>query len=149
MKKASFVSICITTFFYFCCGGFGYAAFGDQTPGNLLTGFGFYEPFWLIYFANACIAFHLVGGFQVYSQPVFAEMDKWCAKKFPNSGLVNSTYNLQLPFLRVLRLNLLRLCFRTNYVASTIAIAMSFPCFNQVLALVHIFSSQNVCSCCR
>ncbi|KAK2996665.1 hypothetical protein RJ639_026569, partial [Escallonia herrerae] len=65
MKKASIVALCTTTFFYLCCGGFGYAAFGDQTPGNLLTGFGFYEPYWLIDFANACIVLHLVGGYQV------------------------------------------------------------------------------------
>ena len=65
MKKASISAVCITTFFYLCCGGFGYAAFGNSTPGNLLTGFGFYEPYWLIDFANACIVLHLVGGYQV------------------------------------------------------------------------------------
>ncbi|GAB4849824.1 Probable amino acid permease 7 [Ancistrocladus abbreviatus] len=65
MKAASLVSVLITTFFYLCCGGFGYAAFGDDTPGNLLTGFGFYEPFWLIDFANACTVLHHVGGYQV------------------------------------------------------------------------------------
>ncbi|KAH9312196.1 hypothetical protein KI387_027231, partial [Taxus chinensis] len=64
MKKASFISITITTFFYMLCGCFGYAAFGDNAPGNLLTGFGFYEPYWLIDFANACIAVHLVGAYQ-------------------------------------------------------------------------------------
>jgi Transmembrane amino acid transporter protein len=65
MKKASMVAVFITTFFYLCCGCFGYAAFGDETPGNLLTGFGFYEPYWLIDFANVCIVIHLVGGYQV------------------------------------------------------------------------------------
>ena len=65
MKKASNSAIVITTFFYMCCGSFGYAAFGDATPGNLLTGFGFYEPYWLVDFANACVVLHLVGGYQV------------------------------------------------------------------------------------
>lgn len=65
MKRASMVAVLVTTFFYLCCGCFGYAAFGDDTPGNLLTGFGFYEPYWLIDFANACIVLHLVGGYQV------------------------------------------------------------------------------------
>ncbi|KAJ1410855.1 Amino acid transporter, transmembrane domain [Sesbania bispinosa] len=65
MKKASMFAIFITTFFYLCCACFGYAAFGNQTPGNLLTGFGFYEPYWLIDFANACIILHLVGGYQI------------------------------------------------------------------------------------
>lgn len=67
MKKASMIAIFVTTFFYFCCGCFGYAAFGDSAPGNLLTGFGFYEPYWLINIANVCIIVHLVGGYQVLS----------------------------------------------------------------------------------
>lgn len=65
MKKASVAAVCLATFFYLCCGGLGYAAFGNSTPGNLLTGFGFYEPYWLVNFANACVILHLVGGYQV------------------------------------------------------------------------------------
>ncbi|XP_059666583.1 probable amino acid permease 7 [Cornus florida] len=136
MKKGSTIAICITTFFYLCCGGFGYAAFGDSTPGNLLTGFGFYEPYWLIDFANACIVLHLVGGYQVYSQPLFALVDKWFAEKYPNSEFVNREYTLKLPLLPSLRLNLLRLCFRTAYVASATGIAMIFPYFNDVLGVL-------------
>ncbi|RDX60524.1 Amino acid permease 3, partial [Mucuna pruriens] len=37
----------MTILFLLCC-GLGYAAFGDDTPGNILTGFGFYEPYWLV-----------------------------------------------------------------------------------------------------
>ncbi|EMS53641.1 hypothetical protein TRIUR3_19152 [Triticum urartu] len=62
MKKASRASIAITTFFYLGCGCFGYAAFGDGTPGNLLTGFG--EPYWLIDLANLSVVLHLLGGYQ-------------------------------------------------------------------------------------
>ncbi|KQK01542.1 hypothetical protein BRADI_3g56578v3 [Brachypodium distachyon] len=64
MKAASRASIAVTTFFYLGCGCFGYAAFGDGTPGNLLTGFGFYEPFWLVDLANLCVVLHLLGGYQ-------------------------------------------------------------------------------------
>ncbi|RWW07370.1 hypothetical protein GW17_00029252 [Ensete ventricosum] len=120
MKKASMISIFITTFFYLCCGCFGYAAFGDGTPGNLLTGFGFYEPYWLIDFANALFSF----------------ADRWVAKKFPNSRFVNGFYMIQLPFLPPYRLNLFRLCFRTAYVATTTGLAMVFPYFNQVLGVL-------------
>lgn len=166
MKKASMAAIFITTFFYLCCGCFGYAAFGNATPGNLLTGFGFYEPYWLIDFANACVVLHLVGGYQVlsifisnfseimllgllvvtlfsayflcqiYSQPVFAFAERWFAKKFPCSGFVNNFYTLKLPLLPGFKWNPLRLCFRTAYVISTTAIAMVFPYFNQVLGLL-------------
>ncbi|KAK6149466.1 hypothetical protein DH2020_016991 [Rehmannia glutinosa] len=136
MKKASVVSIGITTFFYLSCGGFGYAAFGDQTPGDLLTGFGTYGPYWLIDFANSCVVLHLIGGYQVYSQPLFAMVDKWLADQLPRSSFVNRNYTLKLPVLPYLSINLERLCFRTAYVASTTAVAMIFPYFNQVLGVL-------------
>ncbi|KAL9441910.1 hypothetical protein AB3S75_020417 [Citrus x aurantiifolia] len=136
MKMASMISIFVTTFFYLCCGCFGYAAFGNDTPGNLLTGFGFYEPYWLIDFANACIVLHLVGGYQIYSQPVFAFVETWFTRKYPSSGFVNNFYTFKLPLLPPLRVNILRLCFRTAYVVSTTAVAIIFPYFNQVLGVL-------------
>ncbi|KAK4278226.1 hypothetical protein QN277_016100 [Acacia crassicarpa] len=136
MKKASFISVLITTFFYLCCGCFGYAAFGSDTPGNLLTGFGFYEPYWLIDFANACIVVHLVGGYQIYSQPIFAAADRFCSRRFPNSNFVNKLYPVKLPLLPVFQLSLFRLCFRTVYVVFTTGIAILFPYFNQVLGVL-------------
>uniref|UniRef100_A0A2N9JA50 Amino acid transporter transmembrane domain-containing protein n=1 Tax=Fagus sylvatica TaxID=28930 RepID=A0A2N9JA50_FAGSY len=108
MKKASTIAIIVTTLFYLSCGSFGYAAFGDDTPGNLLTGFGFYEPYWLIDFGNACIVLHLVGGYQVYSQPLFANVERWFVEKFPSSRFVNDNHTLKLPLLPEIRLNLLR-----------------------------------------
>ncbi|KAL1820866.1 hypothetical protein ACET3Z_015735 [Daucus carota] len=140
MKKASVISTAITTFFYICCGGFGYAAFGDSTPGNLLTGFGFYEPYWLIDFANACVVLHLVGGYQVYSQPQFALAEKYFVEKFPDSVFVCKDFALKLPWLPSFRLNLLRLCFRTAYVVLTMTIGMIFPYFNQVVAVAGAFT---------
>lgn len=65
MRKGNAIAVGIVTFFYLSVGCLGYAAFGDAVPGNLLTGFGFYEPFWLVDFANACIIIHLLGGYQV------------------------------------------------------------------------------------
>ncbi|KAI3465938.1 hypothetical protein Pfo_022601 [Paulownia fortunei] len=136
MKKASTVAILITSFFFLCCGCFGYAAFGNQAPGNLLTGFGFYEPYWLVDIANACIVLHLVGGYQIYSQPLFAVAERQIMKKHPNSGFVNNEYIIKLPLLPRFKLNLLRLCFRTAYVASTTGLAKLFPYFNQVLGVL-------------
>ncbi|KAF0890494.1 hypothetical protein E2562_002851 [Oryza meyeriana var. granulata] len=136
MKKASIISIVVTTFFYLCCGCFGYAAFGSDAPGNLLTGFGFYEPYWLIDFANACIILHLLGGYQVYSQPIYQFADRFFAERFPASQFVNDFHTVKLPLLPAWRVNLLRVCFRTVYVASTTAVALAFPYFNEVLALL-------------
>ncbi|XP_011001971.1 PREDICTED: amino acid permease 3-like [Populus euphratica] len=44
----------------------GYAAFGNYALGNLLTGFGFYNPYWLLGIANVAIVVHLAGAYQVY-----------------------------------------------------------------------------------
>ncbi|KAJ3694630.1 hypothetical protein LUZ60_000007 [Juncus effusus] len=139
MKKASKLAIFITTFFYLCCGCFGYAAFGDATPGNLLTGFGFYEPYWLIDIANICIVIHLLGSFQVYCQPAFSFVDRWSTEKFPNNSFVTKFRTIKLPFLPPYRLNFLRLCFRTIYVITTTGLAIYFPYFNQVLGLLGAF----------
>lgn len=137
MKKVTIYAILITTFFYLCCACFGYAAFGDATPGNLLTGFGFYEPYWLVDFANACIILHLVGGYQVYSQPVFAFFEKRIAKRFPGAKLLHKTYTWRIPVVGPsFQVSVLRLCFRTLYVASTTGVAMLFPYFNQVLGVL-------------
>ena len=65
MKKAITIGSNITTFFYMLCGMMGYAAFGNDAPGNFLTGFGFFEPYWLVAIANIFIVIHLVGAYQV------------------------------------------------------------------------------------
>ncbi|KFK41629.1 hypothetical protein AALP_AA2G152600 [Arabis alpina] len=137
MKKASTVSIFITTFFFLCCGCFGYAAFGDATPGNLLTGFGFYEPFWLIDFANVCIVLHLVGGFQVYTQPIFAAMERWLTEEYPQNNFNARFSGLKLPLLGgTVRLSPMRMYLRTIYVVIITGISIVFPYFNEVLGVV-------------
>lgn len=136
MKKASRSAIVITTVFYLLCGSFGYAAFGNNTPGNLLTGFGFYEPFWLVDLANACVILHLVGGYQVFSQPIFALAETWFSERYPDSDFVNGSRQLKVPLLTTFQWNPFRLCFRTLYVVSTTGIAMAFPYFNQVLGVL-------------
>ncbi|XP_076882555.1 putative amino acid permease 7 [Bidens hawaiensis] len=136
MKKASRSAIVITTLFYLCCGSFGYAAFGNNTPGNLLTGFGFYEPYWLVDLANVCVVLHLVGGYQVFCQPIFALVETWFSERYPDSNFVNAFYQLKLPSLTTFQLNPFRLCFRTIYVMSTTGIAMLFPYFNEVLGVL-------------
>ncbi|KAI8008865.1 putative amino acid permease 7 [Camellia lanceoleosa] len=132
MKKSSTAAILLTTTLYLCCACFGYAAL----PGNLLTGFGFYELYWLVDLANACVVLHLVGGYQVYSQPLFVEAKRWITKKLPDNEFLNNVYTIKIPMLPVFKLNLLRLCFRTTYVASTTGIALLFPYFNDVLGVL-------------
>ncbi|KAL6844109.1 hypothetical protein ACP4OV_025782 [Aristida adscensionis] len=138
MQKANAIAVLVTSCIYFSISCCGYAAFGDATPGNVLTGFGFYEPFWLVDLANACIVIHLLGGYQLFSQQVFFFADRWCATNFPNSAFVNKFYTVRAPCLPAVSygLNLQRLCFRAAYVASTTALAILFPYFNEVLGVL-------------
>lgn len=136
MKKASLVGVMTTTLFYVLCGVIGYAAFGNDAPGNFLTGFGFYEPFWLIDFANACIAIHLIGAYQVFAQPIFGFVEKWSSERWSNSGFVTTDHAIRVPLVGVYPVNFFRLVWRTLYVILTAVIAMILPFFNDFLGLI-------------
>eukprot|EP00257_Ricinus_communis_P012263 XP_002534252.2 amino acid permease 4 [Ricinus communis] len=136
MKKATAFSIAVTTFFYLLCGCFGYAAFGDNAPGNILTGFGFYNPYWLLDIANVAIIVHLVGAYQVFCQPLFAFIEKWSARKWPNSDFVTAEYEIRILFSGVYQLNFFRIVWRTIFVIVTTLIAMLMPFFNDVVGIL-------------
>ncbi|OIW14571.1 hypothetical protein TanjilG_32913 [Lupinus angustifolius] len=140
MKRASLIGILTTTLFYVLCGTLGYAAFGNDAPGNFLTGFGFYEPFWLIDFANVCIAVHLVGAYQVFCQPIFGFVESWSKEKWSESKFVNVDYAVKLPLCGTYNLNFFRMVWRTTYVIITAVIAMLFPFFNDFLGLIGSLS---------
>lgn len=136
MKKASLISVVVTTIFYMLCGCFGYAAFGDLSPGNLLTGFGFYNPYWLLDIANAAIVIHLVGAYQVYCQPLFAFIEKQAVQRFPDSEFITKDIKVPIPGYKSYNLNLFRLVWRTIFVILTTVISMLLPFFNDVVGLL-------------
>ncbi|KAE8704391.1 Amino acid permease 5 [Hibiscus syriacus] len=115
MKKATLSSVAMTTLFYMLRGCMWYAAFGDSSPGNLLTGFGFYNPFWLIDIANAAIVIHLVGAYQVYRQPLFAFIEKSAVQRFPDNEFVTKDIKIPVPGFRPYNLNLFRIWPLTVY----------------------------------
>ncbi|XP_039776296.1 amino acid permease 3-like [Panicum virgatum] len=135
MKKATMVSVATTTVFYMLCGCMGYAAFGDAAPDNLLTGFGFYEPFWLLDVANAAIVAHLVGAYQVFCQPLFAFVERRAAAAWPDSAFVARELRLG-PF----ALSVFRLTWRTAFVCLTTVAAMLLPFFGDVVGLLGAVS---------
>ncbi|KAL3641741.1 Amino acid permease 3 [Castilleja foliolosa] len=140
MKKATLVSVSITTVFYMLCGSFGYASFGDKSPGNLLTGFGFYNPYWLLDIANVAIVIHLIGAYQVFCQPLFAFIEKKARTIFPYSGFIAKDINVPLPGLKKMyRLNLFKLVWRTVFVILTTVISMLMPFFNDVVGILGAF----------
>ncbi|CAL9065380.1 unnamed protein product [Musa banksii] len=136
MKKATLVSVAVTTIFYMLCGFMGYAAFGDLAPGNLLTGFGFYEPYWLLDIANTAIVIHLVGAYQVFCQPLFAFVEKWAARAWPNSEFVTKEIQVPIASGTSYKLNLFRLTWRAVFVIVTTVISMLLPFFNDVVGFL-------------
>lgn len=140
MKRASLVGIMTTTLFYVLCGCLGYAAFGNDAPGNFLTGFGFYEPFWLIDLANVCIAVHLIGAYQVFVQPIFGFVESWSKEKWPESQFINGEHALNVPLCGTYNVNFFRVVWRSVYVVITALVAMIFPFFNDFLGLIGSLS---------
>ncbi|KAM7516940.1 hypothetical protein LguiA_006523 [Lonicera macranthoides] len=136
MKKASLAGVSTTTLFYILCGCTGYAAFGNNAPGNFLTGFGFYEPFWLIDFANVCIAVHLIGAYQVFCQPIFGFVEDRCSRNWPESEFINTEHAINIPFYGEFHVNFFRMVWRTAYVIVTAVTAMILPFFNDFLGLI-------------
>ncbi|GLT56911.1 hypothetical protein SLA2020_299240 [Shorea laevis] len=135
MKKASMISVAaVTTIFYVLYGCMGYAAFGDLSPEKLLTGFGFYNPFWLLDIANAAIVIHLVGAYQVYCQPLFAFLEKQAAERFPDCEFITKEIKIPIPGFHPYNLNLFRLVWRTLFAITTTIISMLFP-FKGVVGL--------------
>lgn len=65
MKKVSLYAIGATALFYISLGCMGYAAYGTEAPGNILTGF--YNVLWLVDIANIAVIIHLIGAYQVSS----------------------------------------------------------------------------------
>ncbi|KAI3979969.1 hypothetical protein MKX01_042623 [Papaver californicum] len=118
----------------------GYAAFGNDAPGNFLTGFGFYEPFWLIDFANICITAHLVGAYQVFVQPLFAFVEKWCSNKWPEHGYITADHMINLPCCSEYPFNWRRFVWRTLYVIMTALLVMIFPFFNEFVGFIGSLS---------
>ncbi|KAK9742078.1 hypothetical protein RND81_03G147000 [Saponaria officinalis] len=136
MKKANTTAVFTTTTFYMMCGCLGYAAFGNKAPGNMLTGFGFYEPFWLIDLANLFIVIHIVGAYQLFTQPVYSVIESWAIKTWPNSKFVNGEQPVKIGPKTVISLNGLRLIGRTMFVIIATTLAMAMPFFNDILALL-------------
>ncbi|KAG8050042.1 hypothetical protein GUJ93_ZPchr0009g2111 [Zizania palustris] len=135
MKSATRLSVATTTVFYMLCGCMGYASFGDAAPDNLLTGFGFYEPFWLLDIANVAIVVHLVGAYQVFCQPIFAFVERWASRRWPDSAFISREVRVG-PF----ALSIFRMTWRSAFVCLTTVIAMLLPFFGNVVGLLGAVS---------
>ncbi|KAL0914529.1 hypothetical protein M5K25_014884 [Dendrobium thyrsiflorum] len=106
--------ITITTFFYMLCGVLGYTAFENDAPDNFLTGFGFYNPFWLIHIRNIFIAIHLISAYQdksrtenskfeqVFCQPIFQFEENLSQSRWPENSFLASECMINFQFLETI-----------------------------------------------
>ncbi|KAJ0964771.1 hypothetical protein J5N97_025909 [Dioscorea zingiberensis] len=140
MKKASLIGVSTTTIFYMLSGCLGYAAFGNQSPGNILTGFGFYEPYWLVDLANLFIIIHLVGAYQVFCQPLFAAVEKWIMRRNPNMKILSKELTVIHTKNFRYNMNLFRLIWRSLFVTVATLLAILMPFFNDILAFLGAFA---------
>ncbi|KAK4853711.1 hypothetical protein QYF36_013442 [Acer negundo] len=133
MKKANVIANSAATTLYMLCGCLGYSALGNHAPGNLLTGFGFYDPFWLIDLANVFIVVHLIGAYQM--------VESWAGAKWPKSKFVNEEYPLRIGKNNnfTINLNFFRIIWRSVFVMMVTLISMAIPFFNEILALLGAF----------
>ncbi|MFS7995830.1 putative amino acid transporter, transmembrane domain-containing protein [Helianthus anomalus] len=131
MKKSCTIGIGASTLLYMICGILGYLAFGNDSSGNYLTGFGFYEPFWLVDIGNISVVIHLLGAFQVIIQPFFAFVENWSREKWPGCKFIEEEY-----IIGKYNINMFRLTWRTCYVILVAIVAMMFPFFNSFMGLI-------------
>lgn len=138
MKKATFLGIGLTTIFYLSLSCVGYGAFGNKAPGNILTGFGFFEPFWLVDIANICIVVHLLGAYQVFAQPIFSRFEREISSQWPEAKFLHKTYSVRVPFALAepLSFSLSKVVLRSVLILFTTLVAMLVPFFNAVLGLI-------------
>ncbi|KAI5403182.1 variant 3, Amino acid permease 8 [Lathyrus oleraceus] len=135
MKRANTLAIFTMTIFFILNACAGYAAFGSNTPGNILMSSGFRKPFWLLQLANAFIVVHLIGAFQVLVQPVFRIVEMMAAEKWPNSSFV--TREIPMNFGKIkYTMNYFRLLWRTIFIILVTVLAMAMPFFNAMIALL-------------
>ncbi|KAK9096232.1 hypothetical protein Sjap_021729 [Stephania japonica] len=143
MKKANLYSVIVLTLLYMLCGCLGYAAFGNESPVNIITDLSFHHPFWLLNIANAAIVVETIGTYQVYCQPLFAFIEKWTAKRWPQSKLITKTIKLPNKGSHPYKLNLFRLVERTVVVIlATITAMLVLPFYDDA---VGFFAALSFC----
>ncbi|KAK7293846.1 hypothetical protein RJT34_16723 [Clitoria ternatea] len=133
MKRANVLGVTAMAIVFLACSGLGYAAFGDKTPGNIITGF--YEPFWLVALGNVCIVIHMIGAYQVMAQPFFRIVEMGANMVWPDSHFINKEYPFKMGNVMV-NFNLFRLTWRTIFVILATILAMLMPFFSEVLSLL-------------
>ncbi|XP_027356427.1 amino acid permease 8-like [Abrus precatorius] len=135
MKMANRIAIFTMTNIFLLSACFGYAAFGSDTPGNILKSSGFQNPFWLVDLANLFIIVHLVGAYQVVIQPFYRIVELLAGQTWPSSSFITREKLVSIGKIKF-SINFFRLIWRSIYVVLITVLAMAMPFFNEMIALL-------------
>ncbi|KAK9052704.1 hypothetical protein SSX86_029334 [Deinandra increscens subsp. villosa] len=115
------VAYIIVALCYFPVAIIGYYIFGNTVDDNILITLN--HPNWLIAMANLFVVIHVIGGYQIFSMPVYDMLETFMVKsmKFKPSSI-------------------LRFTVRTSYVAITTFIGVTFPFFGGLLGFIGGFA---------
>ncbi|KAL4431404.1 hypothetical protein ABPG75_006660 [Micractinium tetrahymenae] len=135
MKRAVWVGVAIITTFYFLVSVLGYLAYGYEAL--------YHNPYVISFWsqadnvwpstaattnvsraANLLVLIHMVPAYQVFSQPVFAEVERVLRHRGKATLLAKTGY---VGF---------RLCFRSLYVVLVCFIAIALPFFSDFVGLI-------------
>ncbi|KAG2390482.1 hypothetical protein LR48_Vigan07g284700 [Vigna angularis] len=148
MSKAILVSGVVINIIDGLYGFLGYAAFGDSSPRNVLTGFDFHNPYWPVaIIANVLIVVYFVGAYQVSCQPQFQSFEKFAAEKFPDNDFIRKEFEVRIPGCKPFKLNLFKLVSRTLWVILGTFIAKKLPFFNDIIGLIGAISYWPLAVC--
>ncbi|KAL6777626.1 hypothetical protein ACKKBG_A15000 [Auxenochlorella protothecoides x Auxenochlorella symbiontica] len=142
MQRAIAGSLLVSFLLYMGVGVAGYAAFGNEVPDNVLA-IPHIGPTWVLVVANCAVILHLLSAYQVYSQPVFAALERALlpardplgATKAGQALVVSETHPVVTPDHSEPAWPA-RLVLRSAYVVLATALAALLPCFSQILGLI-------------
>ena len=85
---------------------------------------------------------HLIGGYQIWTQPFLCMVENSLDKYFPNSKILQSGINIPIPRMGTLQLPVVRLIWRSVYVCIATFIAILAPFFNDIVGKHHCMQSN-------
>ncbi|XP_058735889.1 lysine histidine transporter-like 2 [Vicia villosa] len=121
MWKGVIVAYLGVAFCYLPVAFIGYYVYGNSVDDNILITLE--RPTWLIAAANMFVIVHVIGGYQVFSMPVFDMIETFLVKQ------------MKLPPSLILRL-----LARTGFVAFTMIVGICIPFFGSLLGFLGGFA---------
>ena len=123
----SVTCLLMQTLMFISAGMLSYAAFGDISPGNIFTSFGFFNPYWLVAAANVLVWGSLAGAYQLYMQVLFKQVERQLQRLLPNLPFIYTKTSFHCPGIGEIPVSTLRLVTRSTLVCLTTVIVSHFP----------------------